>query len=218
MSDDIRESDHDPGALSEWVRKKFGFRILPRELTGMKEQECYDFLFAKIASAYKEREKAIGVEDLARLEQFLLLQEIDQKWKDHLHGMDQLRSGINYRGYAQQDPKVAYKKEGYELFQEMWENIGDEVSDLLFRIQPIKEEKVEELNVPVMKPTEFISGAQAAARETEKVAYAASTQGPDAGPAKPIQREEPKVGRNQPCPCGSGKKYKNCHGKSGGPG
>jgi len=213
MSDDIQERDHDPGALSEWVRKKFGFRILPRELQVMKEQECYDFLYKKIEAAYAEREKAIGIEDMRRLERFLLLQEIDQKWKDHLHGMDQLRSGINYRGYAQQDPKVAYKKEGYELFQEMWENIGDEVSDLLFRIQPVKEEKIEELNVPVMKPQQFIAGAQAAAQETERVAYQSSNQGPDAERPKPLQRDEPKVGRNQPCPCGSGKKYKNCHGK-----
>ncbi len=212
-SDDLREADHNPGGLSEWVRKKFGFRVLPREFQGMKEQEVYDFLFKKIENAYVEREKAIGAEDLRRLEQFLLLQEIDQKWKDHLHGMDQLRSGINYRGYAQQDPKVAYKKEGYELFQEMWENIGDEVSDLLFRIQPVKEEKIEQLNVPVMKPTEFIKEAQATAAQTEKVAYSASNQGPDAQRPQPLQRDEPKVGRNQPCPCGSGKKYKNCHGK-----
>ncbi len=213
MSDEIRTADHDPAALSEWVRKKFGFRVLPKEFAEMKEQEVYDFLYNKISTAYDEREKAIGPEDMRRLERFLLLQEIDQKWKDHLHGMDQLRSGINYRGYAQQDPKVAYKKEGYELFQEMWENIGDEVSDLLFRIQPIKEEKVEQLNVPVMKPTEFIKEAQATAQETERVAYQSSNQGPDAPQAKPIQREEPKVGRNAPCPCGSGKKYKNCHGK-----
>jgi preprotein translocase subunit SecA len=213
VSDDIRELDHDVPALCEWVRKKFDLRVLPKDLAGMKEEAIYEHLMAKIKVAYEDREKMIGVEDMRRLERFLLLQEIDQKWKDHLHGMDQLRSGISYRGYAQQDPKVAYKKEGYELFQEMWENIGDEISDLLFKIQPMKEEKAEELNVPVMKPQQFISGVQAQAAETERMAYAASNQGPDAQNTKPIERDQPKVGRNQPCPCGSGKKYKNCHGK-----
>ncbi|MBI3722902.1 preprotein translocase subunit SecA [bacterium] len=219
VSDDVSSSEHDIPALCEWVRMKFDFRVLPRELDEKKEDEIYELLMGRIKAAYAEREKAIGEGDMRRLERFLLLQKIDEKWKDHLHGMDQLRSGIGFRGYAQQDPKVAYKKEGYELFEEMWGNIGDEISDLLFRIKPMKEEKVEELSVPVMKPTamsapaEFEQTFRQQAAENERQAYAASNQGPDAPAAKPVIREQPKIGRNEKCHCGSGKKYKNCHGK-----
>jgi preprotein translocase subunit SecA len=145
-----------------------------------------------------------------------MLQTIDEKWKDHLRGMDQLRSGIGWRGYAQTDPKIAYKKEGYSQFQEMWENSADEISDLLFRVRPVTKQEEENLGSvwnpsQYTAPSEFESSFKQQAAKTEREAAAASK---DDGPVQPIKREEPKVKRNDPCPCGSGKKYKKCHGKN----
>ncbi|MBI4577768.1 MAG: hypothetical protein HY722_16015, partial [Planctomycetes bacterium] len=92
-------------------------------------------LVDRVSRAYGERERLVGAEEMRRIERFILLTKIDEKWKDHLHAMDQLRAGIGYRGYAQQDPKIAYKKEGYELFQSMFDAVQEEVTDLILRVR-----------------------------------------------------------------------------------
>jgi preprotein translocase subunit SecA len=151
----------------------------------------------------------IGDENMRRVERFILLMELDDKWKDHLHAMDQLRAGIGLRGYAQIDPKVAYKQEGYQMFQEMVENLRRSVTELVLRVQ-VRQEDEQKLQ----------SGLQKAEYHHDAVAGGAPTpQTPEAaqptGPIKPIVNKEPKVGRNAPCPCGSGKKFKRCCGVSG---
>ncbi|HUV38072.1 MAG TPA: SEC-C metal-binding domain-containing protein, partial [Planctomycetota bacterium] len=134
---------------------------------------------------------------------------MDVKWKDHLHAMDQLRSGIGLRAYAQKDPQVAYKVEGYDLFQSMIESIKDEVSSLVLRLQPAEEGYEAEDVWRVSDTTHsevraFDAAGMAAAAETPQ-----ATEVP-----KPFIRHDKKVGRNDPCPCGSGKKYKKCCGAS----
>jgi len=146
---------------------------------------------------------------LRRYEQWLYLQAIDQMWKDHLLSMDHLRQGIGLRGYGQKDPKQEYKKEGYEMFVAMtWRIKGAVVANLL-RLQPVRQESAAEIEAK-----RIAAQRRALARLTETHAES----GEDGEVPKPKQetvvRQTPKVGRNDPCPCGSGKKYKKCHGAS----
>jgi preprotein translocase subunit SecA len=213
-SDALPEAERNIPGLCDLLRKRFGFRVLPRELEGLREQETFEQLMKRVDQAYSLREAEMGQEEMRKLERFIMLQKIDEKWKDHLHGMDQLRGGIGWRGMAQTDPKIAYKKEGYELFQEMWENIADEIATLLFRVRPVSRQDEQALGQiwqpsAYQAPREYEASFRKQAATTEAEAAAAS-KGNE--PQKPIEREEPKIGRNDPCHCGSGKKYKKCHG------
>ena len=213
----LTHDERDYAALCDWVRKTFGFRVLPREVEDLSEDDLFEQLMQKVDQAYGLREAEIGQEEMRRLERFIMLQKIDEKWKDHLHGMDQLRGGIGWRGYAQLDPKLAYKKEGYSLFQEMWETCADEIASLLFRVRPVRREEEEQLgNIWKAKqytaPSEFESNFRQKAERRDAEAAAATKGGEDAV-AQPERREEPKISRNAPCPCGSGKKFKKCCGR-----
>jgi preprotein translocase subunit SecA len=154
--------------------------------------------------------------ELTQLEQFVLITIFDQSWKDHLYAMDMLKNGIGLQAFAEKDPRIAYKQEGFRYFREMMMGIRDKVTSLIFKAR-------------VVSPTEARSAynVQAATHETEgsygvsetvaagesEMAQAASQQqGEGATKVKTITREAPRVGRNDPCPCGSGKKYKKCHG------
>jgi preprotein translocase subunit SecA len=213
-SDELPGSERNVPALCDLVRKRFGFRVLPRELEELREDPIFESLMKRVEQAYALREAEIGLKEMRRLERFIMLQKIDEKWKDHLHGMDQLRGGIGWRGMAQTDPKIAYKKEGYELFQEMWETIADEIATLLFRVRPVTrqdEAALQQVWQPAQytAPKEYEASFKQQAERTQREADA-SAKGNE--PQKPVEREEPKIGRNDPCHCGSGKKYKKCHG------
>ena len=138
---------------------------------------------------YKEKEEDFGEEKFREIERVALLQNVDQKWMDHIDAMDQLRKGIGLRAVGQTDPVRAYAEEGFDMFQTMNESIKEDTVKMLYHV--VNPEKVKRVRV---------------AREVETV-------NPDDGKKKPYVRKEKKVGRNDPCPCGSGKKYKNCHGK-----
>ncbi|WP_394274064.1 preprotein translocase subunit SecA [Peptoniphilus lacydonensis] len=138
---------------------------------------------------YKEKEEDFGEEKFREIERVALLQNVDQKWMDHIDAMDQLRKGIGLRAVGQTDPVRAYAEEGFDMFQTMNESIKEDTVKMLYHVA--NPEKVKRVRV---------------AREVETV-------NPDDGKKKPYVRKEKKVGRNDPCPCGSGKKYKNCHGK-----
>jgi preprotein translocase subunit SecA len=214
---DLLPEDRNYAGLCDWVRKTFSFRILPRELEELDSEAGFDMLFAKVGQAYALRETEMGLEEMRKLERYIMLQEVDEKWKDHLRGMDQLRGGIGWRGYAQTDPKIAYKKEGYELFQEMWETTAGEITSLLFRVRPVTAQEEQSLGsiwqpTQYTAPTEFEAGFETQAAITEAEAYAASQSDM---PSQPVRREQPKVSRNAPCPCGSNKKFKKCCGKAG---
>ena len=137
----------------------------------------------------------MGSEIMKHMEKFLMLQSIDSHWKDHLLSMDHLKEGIGLRGYGQKDPLIEYKREGYDMFMDMIFRVKEDVIEKLFRVQLAREEEVPEVIAP--RPQKFIMSRG------------------DAPPERPatVHRDGEKVGRNDPCPCGSGKKYKKCHGK-----
>jgi preprotein translocase subunit SecA len=184
-------------SLRDAVFKQFGFRLNglgADNLSDLDRNGLADLIFENANKVYEQRESAIGSEDFRQLERVIMLQTVDNLWKDHLLSMDHLKEGIGLRGYAQQNPLIVYKKEGFEMFNEMISRIKEETLGILFRIQIEEPKKIDHLRQPKEQKLEF-SGAQ--------------------GPAKPkpVQRKTQKIGRNAPCPCGSGKKYKKCCGR-----
>ncbi len=157
-------------------------------------KELEDKLTAEATALYERREASMTPEVLRQLEQMVYLGSIDQLWKDHLLNMDHLKEGVGLRGYGQKDPLVEYKKEGFTLFKLMDDQVKTDVISKLFRVQVTSPEQVEEIAPKRQQPMFFHSGGEEAA-------------------PPPTKREEDKVGRNDPCPCGSGKKYKKCHGQ-----
>ena len=182
----------------------------------MTRDEFAEWLMDKVVSTYKAKEENIQAPLMRRLERIIMLRVLDAAWQDHLEAMDHLKEGIGLRAYGQRNPLIEYQKEGYNLFLEMGENVKGEVLAQLFRVQIARDETAAraERDRLTLIHREFATPSMAEAPEGEGPA------GPRPGPeraggekVKPIVRETPKVGRNDPCPCGSGKKYKKCHGK-----
>jgi preprotein translocase subunit SecA len=186
-------------AISDAVYKQFNFRpeaIAPEAVATMTPEGLADLLADEAVRAYEAREAAIGAEPYRRLEHVVMLQTIDNLWKDHLLSMDHLKEGIGLRGYAQQNPLLVYKKEGFEMFQNLMSRIEEETLAILFRIQIAAPEKMETLQLQ-------------RARE-QRLTFSG---GGEPGRKTPAQRSPDKIGRNSPCPCGSGKKFKKCCGR-----
>jgi preprotein translocase subunit SecA len=206
MTEGIAESFADERTLAdEWdwkgigeaAFKQFNFRVaIPGEdvLDGLTRDGLGELLYETALRLYEAREKEIGSEEMRQLERIVMLQTVDGLWKDHLLSMDHLKEGIGLRGYAQQNPLLIYKKEGFELFQDMIGRVKDETINILYRIQIAEPEQLEAVAQP--EPQELIfSGGEPEQRK------------------KPVRRSQKKIGRNAPCPCGSGKKYKKCCGR-----
>ncbi|HSP17012.1 MAG TPA: preprotein translocase subunit SecA [Thermoanaerobaculia bacterium] len=169
------------------------------DLNAMRTDEIKEKIVEAVNKRYEEKEKQVGSDVMRLHEKYLLLQVIDQQWKDHLLMIDHLKEGIGLRGYGQRDPLIEYKKESFDLFQEMMERIQDRVVKYLWKIDVVVEREGEQQRPqrqrapqPPKQQPMFLSGGQS-------------------GP-QTVKRKEEKVGRNDPCPCGSGKKYKKCHG------
>jgi preprotein translocase subunit SecA len=199
--------------LEEHLEREFGMPLPLREWLASDASLDDTGLRQRVVKAFEQRhaekEAAIGAEVMRHLEKAVMLQVLDAQWKDHLAAMDYLRQGIHLRGYAQKNPKEEYKREAFEMFSAMLDRIKHEVIALLARVQVQRAESdVEALERQQHPPQEmhFLhpSAQSAQPEETGDVAVAETP--------KPVRRE-PKVGRNEPCPCGSGKKYKHCHGK-----
>jgi len=171
-----------------------------------------------MAAQFEQKEAQLGPDTMRSLEKHIMLTVLDKTWKEHLASMDYLRQGIHLRGYAQKQPKQEYKKEAFQLFSDMLEKVKREVVTMLARVRIRSEEEVaameaEERRIAAAKIQQLQfqhadSGGYGADEEAAQAQAAASGR---AGPA-PMTREGPKVGRNDPCPCGSGKKFKHCHG------
>ncbi|MBW1735568.1 MAG: preprotein translocase subunit SecA [Deltaproteobacteria bacterium] len=181
------------------VARVFGFplRLGPEdmgadEFEALRVEDIPELIKEQVRSVYREREKQFGREELEHLERFIMLQIIDDKWVAHLQAMDHMKEGVGLRGYGQLDPLKEYQKEGFALFGELMDQIGEEALSMLFRVQIMREKPVEE-------------------RRRKKKTLNLSHGGDDSGPVT-VRRKEKKVGRNAPCPCGSGKKYKKCCG------
>jgi len=154
-----------------------------------------EFIFDAAQAQYKQKEQMYGAEIMRHVERFIILQTVDTRWKEHLLNMDHLKEGIGLRGYAQQDPLRIYKKEGFDMFQDLMNRIKQEVVDILFKIQIASPNQVEEMKQEEQQDLTFSSHAD------------------ESAPKQPVKRESEKVQRNDPCPCGSGKKYKKCCGQ-----
>ncbi|KOE06775.1 preprotein translocase subunit SecA [Vibrio alginolyticus] len=161
---------------------------------------------------YKEKEEVVGAQVLRNFEKSVMLQTLDTLWKEHLAAMDHLRQGIHLRGYAQKNPKQEYKRESFELFEGLLEALKTDVITVLSRVRVQQQEEVERME------EQRRAQVEEAARRAQ--AQHAAAQNPlsegeesEEGSSQPMVRDERKVGRNEPCPCGSGKKYKQCHGK-----
>lgn len=183
--------------LKEAVFKQFAVNLDLNidMLEGVDGNEVVALINDAALKAYQDKEAVVGEHEFRELERFVMLQTVDNLWKDHLLSMDHLKEGIGLRGYAQQDPLMIYKKEGFELFNDMISRIKEETLGILFRIQLAEPEKLEDLRRPKEQSMIFSGGE-------------------DAGAGKqPVKRGKKKTGRNAPCPCGSGKKYKKCCGR-----
>ena len=205
-----KDANPDFAGLSTAVRQKFGVEVAPKDIDGLDLAAAEDLLVERVTAAYDAREREMTGEAMRQLEKFVLLQTIDSKWKDHLHTMDLLKAGIGLRSYAQLDPLVQYKKEGYELFQEMMDAIDDEVATLVFRLRLARPADEELASTGVWRVANVVHQEFAAMDRQREAAEAASHVGESK--VKTIRREQPKIGRNDPCYCGSGKKFKKCHG------
>jgi preprotein translocase subunit SecA len=169
------------------------------------EEKLRERIEDAVEQAYKQKEEMVGDSVLRQFEKAIMLQSLDQHWKDHLAAMDHLRQGIHLRGYAQKNPKQEYKRESFELFSEMLENLKVDVVGILSKVQVRAEEDVEKVEEQHRK-------SENAPREYQhEEAEHVGGEAPQS--AQVMARSEPKVGRNDPCPCGSGQKYKQCCGK-----
>ncbi|TGE85149.1 preprotein translocase subunit SecA [Pseudoalteromonas sp. KS88] len=169
------------------------------------EEKLRDRIEEAVTNAYKEKEQQVGESVLRQFEKAIMLQSLDQHWKDHLAAMDHLRQGIHLRGYAQKNPKQEYKRESFELFSEMLENLKVDVVGILSKVQVRAEEDVEKVEEQHRRSEN--APRQYQHEEAEHVG------GETPAGATVSARTEPKVGRNEPCPCGSGQKFKQCCGK-----
>jgi len=173
---------------------------------------------AKARAAYAEKENTIGSPLMRLVEKEIMLKQLDQHWKEHLAAMDYLRQGISLRGYAQKDPKQEYKREAFEMFGEMLERVKHDTISILSRVRIQSEQDVARMEAErrAAKEMEFKHAeASAMGQQGRSAAQVGGQASPSAGvaPQTPFVRDERKVGRNEPCPCGSGKKFKQCHGR-----
>jgi len=232
----------DLAGLKTDVLSQFGCRIETAEFGSMNRLEVEDAIVERLAQTYQEKEDQIGPDTMRQTERIIMLQVIDDQWKDHLLSMDHLKEGIHLRGYGQKDPLVEYKKESFTLFQDMMDRIEDETLRYLFFLQVRREETGLERPSPVLPFPMDEDGEEedgdhgqerAAVAEREKRAAQSAVEdmtkkiqrdkdkelaglqfvgGDGSAAAKKQVINSDKVGRNDPCPCGSGKKYKKCHG------
>jgi preprotein translocase subunit SecA len=174
-------------------------------------QAIREHVRAAVTEMFQAKEAQVGAETMRQLEKHVMLSVVDNAWKEHLASMDYLRQGIYLRGYAQQDPKQAFKREAFELFSTMLERIKTEVTQMLARIRIRSEEEVAAMEAEQQRLAERLQKQMLASGGGAPVG-ALGGEAPVLASA-PAQHEGPKVGRNDPCPCGSGKKYKHCHGQ-----
>jgi len=207
IDDRLAPRERDYQGLIKWVNSKFAIELPMDDVFPKTSDDLASALRELVLRLLQEREQAMGAEQMRRLERYLLLQIIDVKWKDHLHAMDQLRSGIGLRAYAQKDPQVEYKLEAYDMFQSMIDSIKDEVASLILRVRLAEEVAGPKDIWQVSEVVHSEVGQFDASGMAEAAAASEKAEAP-----KPFVRAEKRVGRNDPCPCGSGKKYKKCCG------
>jgi preprotein translocase subunit SecA len=218
VNPDIHRQDWDLKGLRQWLRSKFPIQIDDLKLEELSYQEMKKDLLNRAIDAYNRKEDSITAEVLRHLERTVLLQIIDSKWKDHLYALDILKEGIGLRAYGQRDPLVEYRHEAYQMFSDMIESVKADIIEFIFKVQPVPEEKRirvfgitgQKLLHPEAKPMVNLSPSFPEESTSSK---SPAVSGPPPKRLTPYRRKDRKIGRNEPCPCGSGKKYKHCCGK-----
>jgi preprotein translocase subunit SecA len=213
--------------LIHWVNTTFplGLNQEKAQFETRNAEENTQFLIEKIKSAYERKSSHEEPTAVKSLERYIILNAIDRLWQEHLYAMDALREGVYLRGYAQKDPLIEYKTEAYDMFVELMANIKNEVLNNLFRstsnLQAFENflATLPQFLLREEGPTAPTATADARMRHPVGAMAAVGGDGDSDGDGGvsidlPIRRSLPKVGRNEPCPCGSGKKYKNCCGRT----
>ncbi len=223
----------DLDALKREAARVFAIDADKLSFDDLTSDEIREATWAAALASYEDKEKLVGREILHRVERDIMLQIVDQQWKEHLRDLDHLKEGIGLRGYGQRDPLVEYKKESFQLFQGMKERVDEEIVRYLWWLRPVlNEDAVTPRRAAPPRRAPLVlndPGAESASSSVFGAPRAAATAtaapprnsgaqqqpprvGGDDAKVATIRRDEPKVGRNDPCPCGSGKKYKKCHG------
>ncbi len=198
---EIERAQSANGNLAEWGKKRFGPAFDDEAFSAAEDPHAALLSFG---SDLLRRE-------LTALERFVLLQIYDQAWKDHMHAVDLLKESIGLRGYAEQDPKIAYKREGFQMFREMMDGIADKVTGIIFKARLTDDAAMQSrYNIGAVRHLDATNLGFSGQVDKDRAA-AMKAQGEQK--IETIRREQPRVGRNDPCPCGSGKKFKQCHGR-----
>jgi preprotein translocase subunit SecA len=225
---DAHPEDWDLDALRQAATEIFALEstdFADLDFSSMGQDEIRDALWEKAKQRYDDKEKLLPAEVLRRIERDIMLQVADTQWKDHLYSLDHLKEGIGLRGYGQRDPLVEYKKESFSLFTAMRDRVDEEMVRYLWRLRPVPPDEGSGVGVrtPTRRPSPLVfndPSAQpssifgSAPRSASAVAERPRPErvGGDDAQVKTVRRDAPKVGRNDPCWCGSGKKFKKCHG------
>ncbi|MDD4788557.1 MAG: SEC-C metal-binding domain-containing protein, partial [Pirellulales bacterium] len=196
---DTARSNGQLRSLAAWMKKELDCEWSEEEMGALRRKDFESRLSELLDDHFRP--------EMRKMERALLLQLLDSGWKEHLLVMDHLRSSVGLRGYAQVDPKVEYKREGMRLFENMWNAVGERVTDLIFRMEQLDEGFVSSTWTETAAIHEDSSGA---ATEIAKQQQEAIEGTQVDHKREPIRNRQPRVGRNDPCPCGSGKKYKSC--------
>jgi len=200
VNEQVPPEDWDWAQLEERLVTGFGFShgLTDEEKAETKAETLREHLIKRVQTEYEKREQELGEANLRHLERMILLQVVDSHWKEHLLNMDHLKEGIGLRGYGQKDPLNEYKKEGFEMFMELMENIKQQTISTLFMVRLVHEDDVEQL----------------ARKQREQRQQLEMNRSDEEAAKTPVTRDGDKIGRNDACPCGSGKKYKRCCGKA----
>jgi preprotein translocase subunit SecA len=200
----------DLAALAGALKSHFNVLIDEQSLRARSADEARIAVLDAVQNAYAQKELAVGDMMMREMERMVFLQIIDSKWKDHLYAMDGLREGIGLRAYGQRDPLVEYKREAFTMFAELIASIEEEAVSLIFKLQPPRQEQVRRVFRAAAQELVHPEFVRPAAPTAEKPTQPSAAEPPASAAAN--ASATPRVGRNDPCPCGSGKKYKKCCG------
>ncbi|HYJ84525.1 MAG TPA: preprotein translocase subunit SecA [Pyrinomonadaceae bacterium] len=207
LNPDVSPEDWDVENYTIQIKTIYDFDVDSEKINfqNLTSQEVIDTIWEKLKVRYAHKEQQIGPEAMRTYERIIMLNIIDAQWKDHLLSLDHLKQGIGLVGYGQKDPLVEYKKQSFDMFQEMLDRIDTSSIRSLFNLQVVAEQPPETLRqrrLPRRSTSLTFTGPN----------QGAAAAGEEDGKVKTVVRDQPKTGRNEPCPCGSGKKYKKCHG------
>ncbi len=222
LGPEVSPDEWDIAAFRQALGRQYGLdsaAFSSIDWSGLTRDQIQAALSSRILEKYQKKEAIIGPDLMRTHEKIIMLQVVDTQWKDHLYAMDHLKEGIGLRGYGQRDPLIEYKKESFDMFEAMWDRIEEEIVRVLFLLQPVREPSMDLRPAPRPLRLSFNDPtATPSALETQRsaappgVGPRRESQGGVDAAVKTVRRPSEKVGRNNPCTCGSGKKYKKCCG------